>query len=139
MHAGSEQVFPLERGGIEQRSHVRLPRFDFFRRRQVGDVGGVVLVGESGEVMAEFVDENIRRPQAVGGDGAVEIEDAAASVGGAVDQDFDELVGREGGNVAEAAVLKRQDVALGAEGVVGGAYRSATVNAGRWPRNAGLG
>src|SRR5205823_3259811 len=43
---------------------------------------------------------------------------------------------RVGGDVAQGAVVEGQQVALGAEGVVGGAHRRGDVLAGRRPRNA---
>ena len=49
------------------------------------------------EALAEFVHEHAGRPQAVGSDGAEEVEDAAATIGRAVDQDFGKFVGRERG------------------------------------------
>ena len=136
--ARRDQVLPLERRRVEERGHVRLPRLDALGRRQVGDVGGVVLVGERREVMAELVDEDVRRPDAVGGDGAVEPEDAATAVGRGVGQDLDDVVRRVGGDVAERPVVEREDVALGAEGVVGRADRRAPVDAVRRPRDARL-
>ncbi len=51
------------------------------RRRLVGHGRGEVLVRERGEVVAELVDEDVRRPEAVGGDRAVLAEDPAAAVG----------------------------------------------------------
>jgi hypothetical protein len=44
-------------------------------------------------VVPELVDEDVGRPERVGGHGAVEPEDASAAVGVAVDQDLHELVG----------------------------------------------
>ena len=88
--------------------------------------------------MAELVDEDVRRPRAVGGDGAVQAEDAAAAVGRAVGQDLDDVVRRVRGDVAERPVLEREDVALGVERVVGRADRRPPVDALRRPRDAGL-
>ena len=135
---GLHEISPLERRGIEQRRDVRLPRLDPIGCREVRDVGRVVLVGERREVMAELVDEDVRRPHAVGGHGAVQAVDAAAAVGGAVGQDLDDVVRRVGGEVAEGAVVEGEDVALGVEGVVGRADRRAPMNALRRPRHARL-
>src|SRR6185312_16923878 len=87
----------------------------------------------------ELVDEDVRGPEAVGGHGAVEVEDAAAAVGVAVDEDLDELVRRIGGDVPEGAVVEGEDVALAAEGVIGGADGRAAVLPGGGPGDAGLG
>ena len=66
---------------------------------------------------------------AVGGDRAVQAVDAAAAVRRGVGQDLDHLVRRVRGDVAKRLVLERQHVALGIEGVVGGADRRAPVDA----------
>src|SRR3712207_7007029 len=55
------------------RSDVRLPRLDPRGGRRVGDRGGVVLVGERGEVVSELVYEDVRSPGVINGDGAVEV------------------------------------------------------------------
>jgi hypothetical protein len=54
------EVLPLEVLRVEERRHVRLPRFDTVGGRLVSDVGRVVLVGETREVVAELGDENVR-------------------------------------------------------------------------------
>ncbi len=78
--------------------------------------------------MTELVHEDVRRPDAVGRDGAVEAEDAAAAVGGAIRQNLDEFVRRVRRDVAEGLVLEGQHVALGIERVVGGADRRLPVD-----------
>ena len=105
---------------------------------QIRDVRRVVLVGEAGDVMPELVHEDVRRPDAVGRDGAVEAVDAAAAVGRAVGQDLDDVVRRVRGDVAERLVLEREHVALGVERVVGRADRRPAVDVLRRPRDARL-
>ena len=52
--AGGQQIFPL--GGARGRlGGVRLPGFGALGGTAVGDVGGIVFVGEAGKVVAEFV------------------------------------------------------------------------------------
>src|SRR5438445_808826 len=79
-------------------------------RGNVRDVRGVVLVGESRDVMPELVDEDVRRPDAVGRDGAVQPEDAAAAVRRAVHEDLHGVVRRVGRDVAERLVVEREHV-----------------------------
>src|SRR6185436_19172921 len=88
--------------------------------------------------MSELVDEDVRRPEAVRRHGAVLAENSAASIGSGVRQDLDELVGSEGGHVAERPVVEGQDVALAAERVVRGADPRAAMDAHGGPRNSRL-
>jgi hypothetical protein len=68
--AGGDEVFPFRCLRVVEGRRVGLPGLDALRRsRLVGHVGGVVLVGEAREVMAELVDEDVGRPEAVGRDG----------------------------------------------------------------------
>src|SRR6185295_8099970 len=98
----------------------------------------VVLVGEGSDVMTELVHEHVGRPHAVGRDGAVETEDAAATVGRAVDEDLDHVVRRVGGDVAKRLVLEGEDVSLRIERVVGRADGRAAIDVLRRPRYTGL-
>src|SRR5580704_6890305 len=86
--------------------------------------------------MPELMNENIRRPFAIGCHGRVQIEDSAATIGLAIHQNFNELVRRVRSEIAQGAVLGSKNVALGIEGVVGGAERGAVMNAARRTRNA---
>ena len=88
--------------------------------------------------MTELVHEDVRRPDAVGRNRAVETEDASATVGGAVRQNLDEFVRRVRGDVAERLVLEGQHVALGIERVVGGADRRLPVDVLRRSRDPRL-
>ena len=117
---------------------VPLPGLGALRRAAVGDVGRVVLVGEAGEVVAELVDEDVGREGVVGGDGGVEVEDPAAPVLPPVDHDLHDVVGGRGRRLAHALVVEGEDVALGAEGVVGRAQGRAAVDAVRGARHAAL-
>ena len=78
---GSTRSFHLSAFGSASAVTLASHGSSALRRRLVGHVRGVVLVGEAGEVMAELVDEDVRRPGAVGRDRRVEPEDAAAAVG----------------------------------------------------------
>ena len=89
--------------------------------------------------MAELVHENVRRPHAVGGDRAVQAENAAAAVRRAVHQDFDDVVRRVGDEVAKRLVLEREHVAFRVERIVRRTGRRSPVDALRRPRHAGLG
>ena len=111
-------------------------------RRRAGlvrDIRRVVLVGERGEVMAELVDEHVRRERAVDRRGRLIVEDAAAAVGPFVDQDLDELVGRGRRGVAQRPVVEREHVALGIEDVVFRRQRRAAEHAGIRAVDAALG
>ena len=119
--ARGEEVGPLERRRVEQGGDVRLPRLAPLGGRLVDRRRGVVLVGEGGEVMAELVDDDVRRPEAVGRHRRVLPEDPAAAVGAAVDDDHHDVVRRLRGEVAPGAVVEAEHVPLGAEGGVGGA------------------
>src|SRR5262245_21301371 len=88
--------------------------------------------------MTELVHEDVRRPHAVGRDGAVQTENAAAAVGSAVDENLDDVVRRVGGDVAERLVLEGEDVTLRVERVEHRADRRATIDALRRPRYTGL-
>src|SRR5262249_1676415 len=90
------------------------------------------------DVMAELVHENVRRPHAVGGDGAVEAVDAPAAVRGAVHQNLDDVVRRVRGDVAKRLVVEREDVALRVERAVCGAQGRWTINVLRRTRHARL-
>ena len=102
-----------------QRGHVRLPRFRVIRGAGfVGHVRRVVLVGQSREVVAELVDEDVLREAGVGRRRGLEVEDPASPVLLFVDQDLDELVRRGGRGVAKRTVVVRQQVAFRIEDVV---------------------
>ena len=73
----------------------------------VGDVGGVVLVAEAGEVMAELVDEDVFGVRGVDGRRRLEVVDAAAAVLLLVDEDLEVLVRRSRRDVAERAIVVR--------------------------------
>ena len=133
------QIAPFERGGVGVDGGVDFPRLGRFQRDLIGHRRRVVLVGETGEVMPELVDEDVVGKLMIGRDGAVEVEDAAAAVGLAVDHDLDDVVGSPRCQVAERPILEGQHVALRAEGVVGGADRRAPVNAVRRPGDARCG
>src|SRR5882724_5359549 len=88
--------------------------------------------------MPELVNEDIRRLLAVGRHRAIQTEDPPAAVCARVGDDLDELVGRKLRNVAKRAILKRQNVSLGAECVVACAQRRRSMNSSRGPRDPGL-
>ena len=71
----------------------------------VRDVGGVVLVAEAGEVVAELVDEDVVGERGVDRGRRLVVEDAAAAVLRLVDQDLEELVRRGRRDVAQRAVV----------------------------------
>ena len=132
-----DEVLPLR--GLRIGGGVRLPGLGPLGGAVVGHVGGVVLVGQAGEVMAELVHEDVGREGVVGGHRGVQVEDAAAAVLAVVHHDLDELVGRRRRRPRAARLLSKvEHVALGAEGVVGGAQRRAAVDAVRGPRHAAL-
>ena len=123
-----------------QRRDVRLPRFRVIRRaRLVRHVGRVVLVGQTGEVMAELVDEHVLGEPRVGGRGRLEVEDSAAAVLRLVDQDLEKLVGRRGRRVAQRAVVVGEQIAFGIEDVVLRRQRRPTDLESSRPADAGAG
>ena len=136
--AGLDQVAPFQRRRVEQRRHVRHPRFVARRRRQVRHRRGVVLVGQRAEVVGELVNEHVRRECVVGGHRAVEAVDAAAAVGAIVDDDLDGVVRGVRGEAAKRLVVEGQHVALRAERIVGAAHRVGAVDAERGPRHAAV-
>jgi hypothetical protein len=136
--AAREQVFPFEGGGIEQSGDVRFPRLDARGRPGVGDGRNVIFVGEVGEMVAEFVHENIGGLGAVRGDRAVKIEDATAAVSAGIGNDLDEFVRGELRDFSKSAIIIGKEVPFGAENVVGGAERRGAVNTGGRPGNAGF-
>ena len=79
--------------------------------------------------MAELVHEHVRRELVVRRHRRVEVVDPAAAVLAVVDHDLDEVVGRGGRHLAQPRVVEGEDVALGAERVVGGAQRAAPEDA----------
>src|ERR1700704_3952569 len=86
-------------------------------------------------MMPEFVHADVSRPHVVDGDGRILIENSAAAISLAVDQDLDELVGRKRGDITERPVLRSQHVSFTIERVVGGAERRTTIDSTRWPRD----
>ena len=67
------------------------------------------------------MDENVWGLGAIGGDGAVEVVDAAPAVGTSVGDDLDEFVRSKLGDASEGAIVVGEEVPFGAEDVVGGA------------------
>src|SRR5213592_2588917 len=60
--ARRDEVLPLQRRGVGERRHIRLPRLDAIGGGQVRDVRRVVLVSEARDVVTELVHEDVRRP-----------------------------------------------------------------------------
>ena len=79
--------------------------------------------------MAELVHEDVGRELVVRGHRRVEVVDASPAVLAVVDHDLDEVVGRRGRDLAQPRVVEGEHVALGSEGVVGGAHRAAPLDA----------
>jgi type IV secretory pathway VirB2 component (pilin) len=87
-------------------------------------------------VMTELMDENVGRPFVIGSDSCVEVENPAAAVGLAVDQDFDELIRCVRGGVAKRVIVGGEDVALAIESVIGRTQWRAAMHSGGRPRDA---
>src|SRR5471032_998183 len=133
-----DEFLPLDVVPVAQRRGIRLPRFNARTVRLIRHWRSVILVGQAGEVVAEFVHEQIVGPVVVGGRRAELAEDAAAAVGVVVDQDFDELIRRVLRQLAQGAIVGGQHITLAAEDVVAGAERRGVIDAGGRPRNARL-
>ena len=88
-------------------------------------------------MVAEFVDEEVRRPFVVGGSRAEQAVDTAAAVDLGVGQDLDEVVRRRRSDAAHVLVVEGQHVSLGAECVVGRPERCVAVGVRRRPGYAG--
>src|SRR6516164_5851303 len=86
--------------------------------------------------MPQLVHEDVRGPERVGSDGAVEVENAAPAVGMAVGENLHRIVRSERGDIAKGAIVESQYIPLGSKGVVGRADRRAVMDAGRWSRDA---
>src|ERR1700691_4102706 len=117
---------------------VWLPRFRARGGGFIRNVRGVVFVRQAGEVMAEFVHEDVRRKGVVRRYRGVQVEDPAATVFAVVHDDLDDLVGGGRGGFAHALVVKRKHVTLGAEGIVGGAQGGSAIDAIRRARHSAL-
>ena len=135
-----DQIAPFHASGVVQRGDVRLPRLRVIRRAGlVGHVRRVVLVGQSGEVMTELVDEHVLGEPGVGRRRCLKIEDPATAILRLVDENLEKLVRGRRRRVPEGSVVVGQDVALRIEDVVLGRQRRPTELPGAWPADTGLG
>ncbi len=82
---------------------------------------GEVFVGEAGEVVREFVDDEVVCPCAFHGDDGVAVVGSDAAVPVAVRDDEEVVVGCGGSDVVEDLVVGDVDASLAVAGVVGGA------------------
>ena len=80
--------------------------------------------------MSKLVYEDVIRERIVGSDGAVEIEDPAATVSAIVNEHFDELVRRKLCGPAQRAVIERQHISFRSERIVSRAERRVAIDAG---------
>ena len=87
------EVPPLQVVWIQKCGNVWFVWFDHVGRALVGHRRCVVLVREPGEVVAEFVHEQVGRPLAVRCRCAEQAIDTAAAIGFGIGQDFDEIIG----------------------------------------------
>ena len=101
---GRHQILPFQLCRIVERRHVRLPGLRALPGgpRLVRDIGRVVLVGKRGEVMAELVDEHVRRERTVHRGRRLIVENAPSAVGPIVHEDFNEFVRRGRRRVTQA-------------------------------------
>src|SRR5512138_1370749 len=98
---------------------IRLPRLRMLGSPGgIGDVRGVVLIAQPGEMMTKFMHENVLCKSCINGRRGLVVEDPAAAVLLLVDQNLQEVVRSRRGGVAQSAVVQRQHVALGIEDVV---------------------
>src|SRR5215510_4229912 len=89
-------------------------------------------------MMSELVDEDVRGLLTVRGDSAVQTKNPAAAISARVCDDLDELVWCKLGDVSKRAILKCQNVSLGAERIVACAEGRRSMDSRRRPRNPGL-
>src|SRR5712671_4815140 len=86
--------------------------------------------------MPKLVDENIIREGVINRDRTIEIENAAAAVRAAVDENLDEFVRSELSDLAQGAVVEREHIPLGTERVV--CRQRVAIDARRWTRDSRL-
>ena len=84
----------------------------------IGDFGGEILVGKSGEAVAKFMRENIRRLRVVGRPAGIKVVHPAASVGICIDEEENRVARNVPNRIANGGHIGRCQVAVDAEGVI---------------------
>ena len=80
-------------------------------------------------MMTELVDEHVISEGIVRSHSAVEIEDAAATVGPIVCDDLNKFIGRKSRSLTQSFVVEREHVPLRAKGIVSRTQRRVVVDA----------
>ena len=78
--------------------------------------------------MTEFMHENVVCESVVGGYGAIEIENAAATIGAVVCKYLDEFVRRKLRDLPQRVVVKSEYIALGTKSIVGRTQRGIVID-----------
>src|SRR5262249_47107306 len=136
--AGAHQILPLQLMRVQQSGYIWLPGLNSLRRRGIRDRRSVVFVGQARDVMSEFVDKDVGRPQTIRRNGAVQTKYPAAPVRLAIHENLHEIIGRVGCVVPEGTVIEREDVALRAKSIISGAEWRSSMDSRRRTRDPGF-